>query len=320
MSVNDIENLINDTIVNRHAEDTLVFNNLNVFFNLAEAANETLKDVSVNFITGVNFKQLSNIDLFNNIELVKNFYNKYNLDYDIDRNLSDGTLDFKFINNPDFNSLFVGINSYDNSHFSVSINNNRKLIDSAILVHELSHLHDQMKFGRNQLNDLFTEALAYYEELVYVDYLKEIGYPIDADFISKYELFMAKDTMDNSLPLLKMLILYNNIGSISKNDYEMFYNDGECYDYNLKILKRAIRNHDYNIYKKVNYVLGMTLSFYLYNQFKDNLKDMQFLHKTISTDNIYNILKSIDLNSFDNSDIAKIINSVNKYYSRTRKI
>ena len=165
----ELNSLINDYVVAIGADANLVYANMesiyNINFNIFSILHEKYDNDDIDVI---NIKHSS---WYENIELIKEFYRENNIDFDIDKVLNDGTIDYKFYEEINMHNLEDGECYYRNGHKGVSVCNNGFITDAAILVHELSHLRNQPDDYRDQLNNFFTEALATLDELLFIDFL-----------------------------------------------------------------------------------------------------------------------------------------------------
>jgi hypothetical protein len=305
-SVKKIESLMNDKIVSSGSEDKLVFNNLNIFYELCQMILSSFAEAKINDCDCFDISKFHKTSFIEDNNLVQAFYQKHNINFDFNKIISNGTLEYKYIDEPSFEDN-NGVNGYRHHHPYVNVNNNGIISDAVILVHELSHYRNQPESGRSETNDLLTEAIAFAEELIFINYLDNLGYKYEMTYCNKDLIVSAKECAMHSINLYKMLDLYRVFGNLNKDNYKLYYQDDTNYDNDLNALKVTVRNRRYNIYKYAEYVLGYSLGIYMYMEYRKNntfINNIENLHTQISTDDINDVLAGLNLNG--NNIIEKI--------------
>lgn len=166
--------------------------------------------------------------------------------------------------------IFGGINDYLNGHKNINIKNNGNIIDSIILIHELSHYRNQPENNRGQVNDLLTESLVFAEELIYTDYLDGLGFTYESYNMKKTILKILYQRIEEGYYLLKMYLLYDKLGKVSKDNYKYYYKDDSTYKEALDSSINCLKYDKDDIFNILWYTLASHLSIYLYMCYKNN--------------------------------------------------
>ena len=184
-------------------------------------------------------------DLMEKLKLIEGFYKSMKIDFNIDNIFKNGTFNIISTNNPDeatFSEIYSGNNNYivteefytdsktnqkiityKEYHETINVNNNDLLTDSIIWVHEASHYRNQPYKQRWEVNDILTELVAFTEELIYIDYLKRVGYEEEANMfaVAAYNNFYY--FLTRSYYIIRIVLLYYSLGEISKESYKILY-------------------------------------------------------------------------------------------------
>jgi len=314
---------------------------LNIFFNFHHERNNLIFDNFGDyanlyfFLTGlidefreyndIDFKEISRVSFLDKIKLIQGFYDKYNIDINLEDIISNGTLNIEFnsleevLRDNDYDLLLKGENNYINKFKTIDVYDNQLLTDSIILVHELSHYRNQPDDKRSQVNNLLTESLAFFEELIYCDYLDEVGYQKEASVFKKNEFQNLRNSLSRLYPILGIYYLYDKTGSISKENYEFLYGNIDHYEYCLEEMFKTIELGDYNIILNlIWYMVAFALSIYMYisfkedNKFLENIKNLNDNLNKISLSDALIIL-GLDENCFTKFNKDKIIDAFKWY-------
>ncbi len=296
--------------------NTLNDNSILYYKNIVDLLKDSLEEAkNMDF----NLETITRMTLENKIANLNDFYQKEHIDINVNELISNGTINFI-----SYENYLVGCNYYDGNHRVIDVSNNGLLMENEILVHELSHYQNQTFNGRGEVNNMLTEALAYFEGLVYLDYLKDIGYELDALELKKYFILMLQQELKKCYGLLKMLWCFSNMGTITKKDYQYFYNsqDNEeiTTDYleNLKYFYQSYQNN-FPIYRDIWLILTGLLTPYMYNQsqldesFKRTIRQLNTEINVLSLDDVLKKLGIDDINGeiFDLSfELEKFIREV----------
>lgn len=301
--MNIIDSKINDYIVNNHYDELESFNKLQFFVDLSESLIDITGKLADKYF---NEDNLTKCDLFTQIDYVKKFYQKNNVNLNIEQLIKDGTIHVNFVDNYDLYAR----NYYDgNNNFKVlDFNYSGHLIDSLCLVHELSHYRNQPDNGRTISNDFITEGLAFYDELLYGFFLISNGFEIDGNFVIKYFIDICNYIVGDNWCIFKIIHLFNTLGSVNKENYKLLYED-DYYEISLEIIQDFLNTekNGYALYKKLYYIYGYYVVI--------NLLDKYFNKNYSNINELYSVIDDLDyLNFFGNID------DFNKYeYSKNTK-
>lgn len=274
--------------------------------------------------------------LVEKLKLIEGFYKSMKIDFNIEDIVKNGTFNIISTNNPDeatFSEIYSGNNNYTITeesytdsktnqkiitykeyHETININNNDLLTDSIIWVHEASHYRNQPYKQRGEVNDILTELVAFTEELIYIDYLKRVGYEEEANMfaVAAYNNFYY--FLTRSYYIIRIVLLYYSLGEISKESYKMLYGKDEDYKKSLNIFFKEIQVNRKSIFTLLYYSVG-AISMYNYTEYK---KDPTFFAKVQELNNalltnsasLENSLKIINI-SLNEESLNRILENIN---------
>jgi len=195
------------------------------------------------------------------------------------------------------------LNHLINEHKSVIIYNNGLVVDSILLIHELSHLSNQPDKKRNQVNNLLTEAIAFAYEFIYLDYLYKEGYKEDS-LVFRYSLMETFNVVLNkAYPLLRVYYTYDKTGSLSKENYKFIFKNSDDYEEVLKEFYEIISHEQDEIFSVLWYVVALYLSIYMYINYKRDdkfIENINLLNDNLNKLDLEGLLKIINLECKDN--------------------
>lgn len=325
--IRKLEQAMNDYIVRSNAENTQVYNNLELFYGLSSILVKNLLKHTQELNVDIDYSKITKVSIFDKLKLLDNFYKSHSIEFDLDKHTNDGTIGFKYYDHLNDNNdskdlknyhFNVGTNYYDNSKKLVDSCNNGFITDTLVLCHELSHYRNQPDKRRNQVNDLLTEALAYAEELICGDYLKELGYQDDIELFRKRLYYNFYKVARESQAKYKMFFLYKNLGSVSENSYELLYGNKEGYESHIKYMNQFTQKNNFDLYFYSWYVMGSILGTHLYYEYKNNplfLKNIKSLHDRINDSGMLECFELMGLTDLGLEDIEKLENSLNSVVS-----
>ena len=173
----NINDFLNTFLNTYHKRDNLLFDNIGIFYTMSQfLGRQTSFEIPK---MPEDWSKISKSTFFQNVASVDNFFQKLGIQFDINKILSDGTID---IITTDYEKIMYGRNNYLGKHKAITIYNNGYVIDPMVWVHEISHYRNQPEDGRRQVNDLLTESLAHTTSLLYTDYLEVEGFVYEANF------------------------------------------------------------------------------------------------------------------------------------------
>ena len=199
-----------------------------------------------------------------------------------------------------------------NYHKAINVYNNGLLIDSIIWVHEISHYKNQPKEKRHEVNDILTELIAYTEELLYIDYLENIGYEEEAKIFKIMEYQNLYSILNFSYYIIKITLLYYLLGSVNKENYLLLYKEDKSYNKALELFNKG--KNDIRLCYHYSIAIISLYNYIEYKKDKSFLANLKRLNKEIMNYNISleNALKIINL-KLDRESLNKILDRINIY-------
>ncbi|MDD2378190.1 MAG: hypothetical protein PHD10_04905 [Bacilli bacterium] len=320
--IRKLEQSMNDYIVNTNACNSAVYNNLELFYELSSIVEAGLCNHIDILKEEIYYSKLSKMTLFDKLKIITRFYKDHNIEFDLNKHLNDGTIDYIYhdcfnvnqeLENSENQYFINGSNYYENSKKLVDIGNHGLVTDILVSIHELSHLRNQPDIRRSEINDLLTEALAYAEELICVDYLAELGYQEDMRLWKKRLYYTFYCVSKEAKAKYKVFSLFNNLGSLSESSYELFYGNKDLYEKYIGYIHQFTRKNNFNIYYHSWYVMGAVLGNYLYTEYKNDpsfMNNINLLHDKINDSDMLECLKLMKLTDLNNNDLEKLSNSL----------
>lgn len=291
---------LNDYFVETKDTNMVLNNNISVFYKLSILTNNELLEYFNEKDNIDDIESLTKLNFLEKIQLATEFYKYLNIDFDIEKYIQNGTIDFQ--SQAQFEDNIIGVNKKENGYTIIDVINSGTIFDVAVLVHELSHFRDTGKDDYNEVWILLTEALAYTEKLIFIDFLSKNGYEKDAFILKRifgYNCYLIADEM---IPIYEMLQLYNDLGSISKENYDFYYINNDYYDEDITKMEEFLETKEISFNSR--YILGMPLAVYLFEKYKNDnefINTIQILHDKISKCSFaecLNIMKLMEENGF----------------------
>lgn len=331
-----------------YEKNSLLFDNLKIFWKLINFIHSLIGEYLENNCEKTDWYKISKASFLEEKKIIDSFYDKLNINFKLNDIIKDGTLEIhtrtieELIETKKRHISVNGINKYQGEHKAIEIYNNGLITDSITLVHEISHYRNQPDEGRNQINNLFTETLAFAEELIYIEHLRSLGYVYEA-YVSQYRnISTFYSIICNSYPLIKICLLYYELGAISQENYKLYYKDDSDYDVTLSDFeeimtangtkyknlgkelledKEQLSNFNKEICNNLWYILATPLSIYMYEKYKNNnnyIDNIKKLNDTIMNNNINNktvveCLNIIGISNYDKESLDKIKSSFESY-------
>ena len=319
MNIKDLEDKMNNYIISMDEQDNFVLENIEIFYRLNFIQSKLLEKKLKDFDKNINIHKIDKMPFYNIISLINEFYHKLNIKLDINKLYTDGTIGYKFFDYDDednYERFRIGanyFNIYDKKKTIISCNNG-VVTDADVLIHELSHYRNDMDDGRTVITMLFTETLALTDELIFYDFLLNRNYKIDPNFFKGSFNFLYENSL-YIVPIMELLWLYRDSGSLSKESFGDFYNTLEDYDDDLKYFDEM--PIDASLINVVSYTIAGYLAPYLFYRYKETnsyafLDD--FNNMIINRNmNIEKCFQKLGLNGFDKEDINILSKSLKKY-------
>ena len=320
MDIKKLEDKLNDFTLNMDIYDDFIYHNIDIFYFINFKVLDLLGSDVSDFKNDIDIKNMSKISFIEILKLLKEFYKKLNINFDVDNLYNNGTIGYAFYDYEDTKQerFRMGANYHyiNDSRESIIVCNNGVISDADVLVHELSHYRNNMDCKRNIITKFFTETLAYTDQFIFYDYLLQKGFKIDSNFIKQIIKFFY-DNATYLLPIMEVLFLYKEFGSISKNDFEKFYETTDDYEEDLKFLDEMPDNA--SLMNAVSYNISILLAPYLFYKYKEeeNYKFLDvfnnmIMDKNITLEECFNFL---GLNSLDEDDYKILTKNMNRFKS-----
>ncbi len=268
-------------------------------------------------------------------KIIDKFYKSINVDFKMEYITRNGVLNILSTNTPKeatHSQIYTGSNNYvitEEAYTNpktkerivlyrkldktINVHNNNLLTDSIIWVHEISHYKNQPPEKRDGVNDILTELVAFTEELIYTDYLKQIGYEKEVAMFNIEEYKNLHNYINCSHYVIKITLLYYLLGKVSKESYFLLYKNDKDYDKALKIFDEEKNKNQNIIFLSLYYSVGI-ISFYNYIEYKKDpnfLEKIKKLNKEIMTDiSLEEALKIINI-SLNEESLNRILENIN---------
>lgn len=331
---NTIEKEINEFLKNlfntSYNENKIFLNNLKNIYILISFLYNNLEKLDIDT---KDLRNTTRKDYVEKTQLINDFYKSLGINFKVNDIEKNGTLNILETNEPiDATSqLTYGNNNYifyerrsfnfktkedniisRNYHKSINVYNNDLLTDSIIWVHEISHYKNQPKEKRHEVNDILTELIAYTEELLYIDYLENIGYEEEAKIFKIMEYQNLYSILNFSYYIIKITLLYYLLGSVNKENYLLLYKEDKSYNKALELFNKG--KNDIRLCYHYSIAIISLYNYIEYKKDKNFLENIKRLNKEIMNYNISleNALKIINL-KLDRESLNKILDRINIY-------
>lgn len=331
---NTIEKEINQFLKNlfntSYNENKIFLNNLKNIYILISFIYDNLEKLDIDT---KDLRNTTRKDYVEKTQLINDFYKSLGINFKVNDIEKNGTLNILETNEPiDATSqLTYGNNNYifyerrsfnfktkedniisRNYHKAINVYNNGLLIDSIIWVHEISHYKNQPKEKRHEVNDILTELIAYTEELLYIDYLENIGYEEEAKIFKIMEYQNLYSILNFSYYIIKITLLYYLLGSVNKENYLLLYKEDKSYNKALELFNKG--KNDIRLCYHYSIAIISLYNYIEYKKDKSFLANLKRLNKEIMNYNISleNALKIINL-KLDRESLNKILDRINIY-------
>ena len=253
--------------------------------------------------------KLSNAEKEEIIELVKVYYKNHNINLNIDELIENGNLilvDNEKKKSNFSNVLFDGNSDFDTEKNMVvaKVTLEYTLLDSLVIIHELSHNRNQPIGERKLISDILTESLAYTNELIACDEL------LDQNDKCNYFIGFQKMIYEycyNLYDIYKIILTYKYQNDITEDKYNNQFKDNNYKDV-MNEFKLFIDKKE-SIYRLSYYILGFVLSIYMFTKYK---KDNNFFNNIEELNDKLNELNLVDcLNIINIKNLNDLLNKFN---------
>lgn len=279
-------------------------------------------------IIGLNFEYctktthgfLSEAALEESVKLAQRYFDSHNIDINVNKEIENGNLYFIPIDKNN-NSVTDGYSNFDKEQNKIIayVQYRNITYDSLVIIHELSHSSNQPNGGRGSVSEIFTEALAYTNELIACDEL------FDEDNKKAYFQIFQRTAYYNYackiFNIYKVILTYKNQKDITEEKYNLEFDDNH-YNEVMEDFENYTNNHEL-IFVDSYYIFGFALTIYMFMEYK---KDKNFFNKITELNdsinnkdfkqclNIVGIASLDDLTDKLDTSIKQFVKYVNSYY------
>ena len=309
-------------------DNILLFDNMQNIYNLIAFLYYNMQELGIEY---PNLREGQRTSVAEVEKLIDDFYKKIGINFKFNEIIKDGTFNIIKTTYPkkaNICELTHGNNNYIRvivddgkrkevtEHKAINVYNNTLITDSIIWVHEISHYRNQPPLFRGEVNDILTELLAFTYELIYTDYLEQIGYEEEGKTFKIEEYKRLHTFIKKGYYIVRIFLLYFLLGEVSQENYKFLYKKDKDYEYALKSFDiEIIRRKDKNfIFTILFYSVGI-ISIYNYVEYKKNpkfLEKIEKLNQELMNDNISleDTLKIIDI-KFEQESLDKVLEDIN---------
>lgn len=319
MNIEELQDAINYHFIN--SDFDLINEHFDVLLEISTKICNTLSFYIKNY-SSMGYGTFPIYSIEERFNFVRDYFNIYQIPFDLDQKINDGSIGFmtdtygEKMGNERVYFSNIGGHSYYGEHGQklISIDNTGYIFDSAILIHEISHYRNQTEVKRSRVNNLFTEAIAYTEEAIFLYHQYLNSHEEEALFALKNLVYTFYYVASQMYPITKLFNLYYKLGSISKENYKFLYEDDSDYE---EIVASQIElmstQRNCNVLSFIYIIIAGLLTPYLFMKYKEDASFMikiQNLHEKINNcSDIYEVLRSIGLEG----DISTIIEECTPY-------
>lgn len=301
--------------------NTFVLDYIEYLWSLVNYIEKKYKNLYNELYFSMNYSKLSKDDV---IKLVNEFYKRHNTNLNVYDLIEQDILCIKN-EEKEQNTFFKvkqdGKSFYDeNNNKKINIKLEGTIFDAAVIIHELSHYRNQPDNKRNFISDLFTEALAYANELIFFEDLKDTKYSENRNLHFIGIMFLMYSYAYNMHYIYKTIMLYKKENNITKSLYKKLFKTND-YDAMLDDFEKYVSQNRL-VVRDTWFVIGLPLAIYMLEEY---MKDVNFFDRLekfnidINEKGIWECLKIININNMEDL-INKIKLSTNSYIKTLIKI
>lgn len=301
--------------------NTFILDYIEYLWSLVNYIEKKYKNLYEELHFSMNYSKLSKNGV---IKLVDEFYKSHNIDLNVYDLINQDILCIKTEEKEKdafFETKHDGESFYDeNNNKRIIIKLEGTIFDAAVIIHELSHYRNQPDGKRNFISDLFTEALAYANELIFFEDLKDTKYLKDRNLHFTGIMFLMYSYAYNIHYIHKMIMLYKKENNITKLLHKKLFKTDD-YDAMLYDFEKYVSQNRF-VVRDTWFVIGLPLAIYMLEEY---MKDKNFFNRLekfnndINEKSLWECLKSINVNGMDDL-INKIKSSTNSYIETLIKI
>lgn len=315
MYLQELNAKLNDFFVARDYDHTIIGVNLYLVILLMEEYLKLSEEIFQGKNVEINPSTMPRTTVFETIELVKKFYEGLQIPFDIEVYIANGEIEF--------DDTFAVREGHHESypHNTVNTTNRGIITDALVLVHELSHHRDARK-QNTYVREFLSESLAAADELIFAKYLEENGYREESISYQKCLYYCFYHMFQNTLPLLKAIYLFGQLGSISKENYKTIFQTEAGYDEMIAILEGIEDLTKERVSSYGEYGIAVYLGTYL-SQVYEETKDYSFLeqlHQMVKDPDasIVECLSVMGLDDINPNELLKYVKKAKERLEQTK--
>ena len=296
-----------------------VFDNLSFFYEMVKKIKEIPLDFEENW-----FEHLTDFSMSETIQIVKNYYKKYNKNFyeEFKNSIFSTNFYFEWKEDLEEDPLPFGIEgSFYEQELGVETYFSGKTTDILVLVHEYRHMKNDETIGRNMIGDFLTESVSLTEELRMIDYLVEEKYisQKEAHLLKRME-FCSNQKLSFYFDLLyEPVMLCKCFGKIDQEGYQLLFQNEE-YD---EFLRKLFALYDYIceygdlelLITACEYLFALLFASYSRQKMKENEKfheQFEILNQQIKTCNDIQVLRIMEIDHLSLQDIETMVDCLAK--------
>jgi len=296
-----INRVTEDYINYLYRKNSLFLFNMAFFLELNKNLNVEAKPVDYEYI------KMSGYDTF---KLVWEFYKKYYPEEleKVKKLFDDGTIDIYYYDELKEEQIYFDYRTtqfrqgYKNDHLYINIPLEGIVLDYQRIIHEIRHSLNAPSEGRRPDNDILTEGLSIFDEIICLDFMSEkignIGHILKNNYIvkmlglSNYVSFTTK-----------VILLKERLGSVSIENYKLLYGEEGLEDF-IKLCNQEFKYIE--SYEDISaetcnwYSFGAMIALFMYKKFKEDenyLSKVKELNKAmLENKEIVECLKIVGIN------------------------
>lgn len=306
-----IQMSINEFFISDDSFVQMLCNNLNILYKMADALISNLPEYKNDEGIKIDKTLIIEKTPLEVFEIVSDFYKKFNIDFDINKIIKDGTLDMIYSG---YENFLKGSCFYENGKILIDVCSHDLITDSIILVHEISHYRNRDDKGRLTTSELLTETVAYAEEFVFIDYLYNNGYAYDANSFKNLMYNLCVKLAKEMKAVYKFGVLYKEMSSITIGNYEYYFGDSLEYNEEIETIDKYMKSGASPV-KDTKYIVAFILATHLYQEYKKNasfINNIEALHSTINNKDLFSCLELMNLSDLGNKDFELLVESLQK--------
>ena len=262
----------------------------------------------------LDINKLTRMDINEKKKIINDFFRLLKIDFKLDTLINNGTIlveNIKVNEDDDLYDALTGftyLDEFDNKH--IDVNDTNYLIDSKVWIHEIFHYLNLLDV--NEVRDLLTEVLSFTMELIYLDYLNNLGYNYEGAFFKFEILENFNNYFEDSLSLIRIFLLYSKYQNVSEELYIKEFED-DNYEPIIHRFKNIIDNELDSLDDNFRYPIACALSIYMYERYKQDNRHIETIMKfneELNSKSVEECLNIIGIKSFNDIKIALDIKEI----------